>query len=128
MTWLSILLVIKIAVTAPLAAAPFLVLSTEKLGKLTRMEAASGLFFRLYGVAMVAILSAYGFGIATAQSGEFPWFATVMGVLSNGGAVIALGTSGALARTAPVAGFLTLVTAGLIAAMAFPIAALGSAF
>ncbi len=73
MTWLSILMIVKIAVTAALIAAPFLLASRQVLAKRIGVETSTSAMFRLYGVAMAALLVGYGFGIVAAQAGVFPW-------------------------------------------------------
>jgi hypothetical protein len=50
------------------------------------VSAKSSLFFRLYGVAIAALLVGYGFGIPVAESGQFPWGIVSMGLVSNAGA------------------------------------------
>ncbi len=90
MSYLALLLVAKIAVTALLVALPFLVAPLAKLEATTRVSAKSTLFFRLYGVAIAALLVGYGFGIPTADSGQFPWGVVSMGLVSNAGAAFLL--------------------------------------
>lgn len=128
MTWLSILLIAKIAVTAALIAAPFLLAPRQVLAKRVGVEASTSAMFRLYGVAMAALLVGYGFGIAAAQAGVFPWGVVAVGVVSNGGASIALIVTGAARKSAVLTAFLILITISLIAAMLAPDAALVSAF
>jgi hypothetical protein len=89
-TWLGLLLVTKIFVTAVLVAAPFLFAPLTKLVAATGVNADRSLFFRLYGVAIAALLVGYGFGIPQAESGQFPWGVVVMGLASNGGAAVLL--------------------------------------
>ncbi|RQO60499.1 hypothetical protein DBR47_09070 [Paucibacter sp. KBW04] len=89
-TFLSLLLITKIAITALLVALPFL------LGPQARLEAATGLsakrpiFFRLYGVAITALLVGYGFGIPSAEHQQLPWGVVMMGLVSNTGAALLL--------------------------------------
>lgn len=128
MTWLSILLIVKIAVTAALIAAPFLLAPRQVLAKRVGVETSTSAMFRLYGVAMAALLVGYGFGIATAQAGVFPWGVVAVGVVSNGGASIALLVTDAARKSAALTAFLILITISLIAAMLAPDAALMSAF
>ncbi|MBR7629180.1 MULTISPECIES: hypothetical protein [Aeromonas] len=90
MSYLALLLVAKIAVSALLVALPFLVMPQAKLEATTRVSAKSALFFRLYGVAITALLVGYGFGIPTAESGQFPWGVVSMGLVSNSGAAFLL--------------------------------------
>lgn len=90
MSYLSLLLVTKIAVTALLVALPFLFAPLAKLEATTGVSAKGTLFFRLYGVAIAALLVGYGFGIPVAESGQFPWGVVSMGFVSNVGAAFLL--------------------------------------
>lgn len=120
MTYLTLLLAVKIAVTFLLVAAPFLMFPRAKLEKAMGVAAQSSTLFRLYGVAVLALLVGYGFGIPAAQSGHFPWGVATMGAVSNGGAALALVFSGAAARNPAMAGFFIAIVAGLVASMLFP--------
>jgi hypothetical protein len=97
MSFLFILLIIKITVTGAMVALPFLLLPTEKLAKLTGAENATSLF-RLYGIAITALLVGYAFGIVQISRGEFPTGVVAMGIVSNGGPAAYLFLSGAWQR------------------------------
>jgi hypothetical protein len=89
MNALGLVLAVKIIVTIIFVAVPFLLLPQEKLRARFRTEGAgSGTLFRLYGVAMLAILANYAYGLWAAMHGQFPWGVIAMGVISNGGAVL----------------------------------------
>lgn len=90
MSYLALLLVIKISVTALLVAPPFLFAPLAKLEATTRVSAKSTLFFRLYGIAIMALLVGYGFGIPVAEGGQFPWGVASMGLVSNAGSAFLL--------------------------------------
>ena len=90
MSWLSLLLLTKIAVTGLLVAAPFLFLPKAMLEKVTNTTAQTSALYRLYGVAIVALLVGYAFGIPSAEVGQFPWGVVTMGTVSNGGAALLL--------------------------------------
>jgi hypothetical protein len=90
MSWLSLLLVFKIVMTGLLVSVPFLLLPQPKLQEATRVMAPSPLFFRLYAIAITALLVGYGSGIPMAESGHFPWGIVFMGIVSNAGAAILL--------------------------------------
>lgn len=128
MSWLSLLLIIKIAVTTILVAAPFLLLPTSKLEIVTNITAPTSLFFRLYGVAIAALLVGYAFGIPAAEAGRFPWGVVCMGTVSNVGAVIFLLVHSPDSKNRVPAAFFGLVALGLIAAMAMPAGALQKAW
>ena len=90
MTLLSLLLATKMAATALLVCLPFLLFSRNTLGAMLQLEAKSSAFFRLYGVAILALLVAYGFGLVQTLNGEFPWLVVTVGIVSNAGATLVL--------------------------------------
>ena len=94
MTRLTLILIIKIVFTIVTVAAPFLLLSPERIAEMLGATAPSPAQYRLYGVAMIALLAGYAFAIPMAQRGERPMGPLVMGVISNGGAAITLLTFG----------------------------------
>lgn len=112
MTRLTLILIIKIAFTAVTVAAPFLLLPPERIAEMVGAAAPSPAQYRLYGVAMIALLAGYAFAIPMAQRGERPLGPMVMGVISNGGGAITLlafgveGTSLILAYVFAVFAFL----------------------
>lgn len=56
---------------------------------MTGVSTASATLFRLYGMATMALLVGYGFGLWQSINGVFPWAAVLMGIVSNvGGAAI----------------------------------------
>jgi hypothetical protein len=120
MSWLSLLLITKVAVTGLLVAAPFLLLSKATLERLTNITTPTSLFFRLYGVAITALLVGYAFGIPAAEDGRFPWGVVCMGTVSNGGAAILLLVHSQDKGTRVLAAFFGLIALGLIATMALP--------
>lgn len=129
MSYLALLLVTKISVTALLVALPFLVAPVAKLEATTRVSAKSTLFFRLYGVAIVALLVGYGFGIPAAESGQFPWGAVSMGLVSNAGAAFLLLRASKLSSSSFWLGtFFALVAVALVISMGAPSLALSKAW
>jgi len=118
MTWLSLLLIIKIVVTTILVAVPFLFLPKSALEKLTGMSGNKPVFFRLYGVAIVALLVGYCFGIPSAENGIFPWGVIAMGTASNSGAAALLLTNAGNSKANLLLGsFFALIALGLIVTM-----------
>ncbi|GAA6207113.1 hypothetical protein NBRC116601_04060 [Cognatishimia sp. WU-CL00825] len=106
---ITVTLVTKIIVTAVLLVPPFLLYSKDKLGPRLDVVANSPTFFRLYGVAMLALLAAYISGLLQVIQGEFPWGIIPMAIVSNGGGAIVLFTLGSATvkrTTAPVFGAL----------------------
>ena len=124
MSWLSLLLIVKILVTSILVALPFLFLSKQKLEKTTNISAPTSTFFRLYGVAILALLVGYSFGIPSAENNQFPWGVICMGVVSNGGAASLLLISRKSKQNLILGIFFALVTLGLVTASIIPQAAL----
>ena len=129
MSWLSLLLITKIGVTGLMVAAPFTLLPKSKLEKATNITTTTPVFFRLYGVAITALLVGYAFGIPAAEAGRFPWGVACMGTVSNGGAAILLLTysQGSKKNLLPGA-FFSLVALGLIVAMILPTSAIQKAW
>ncbi|MEM8796729.1 MAG: hypothetical protein AAGE61_14275 [Pseudomonadota bacterium] len=120
MTPLSMLLLVKICVTGIFVTAPFLTLPGRRLDAVVSAEAGSVRFYRLYGVAMLALLVAYGFGIAEAQAGRMPWGVIAMGIVSNGvPAVLFLNDRGSRQSTL-FGAFFAFISVGLVAAALFP--------
>lgn len=120
MTPLSLLLSVKIAITAFLVAVPFLVSSAERLDAIVSARSGSLRFYRLYGVAMVALLIGYAFGIAEAQAGRMPWGVVAMGIVSNGVPAVMF-LSGAVPKQAKMLGFFfALIAVGLVGLALFP--------
>ena len=128
MSWLSLLLITKVAVTGLLVAAPLLLLPKSKLEKFTNVTTPTSLFFRLYGVAITALLVGYAFGIPTAEDGRFPWGVVCMGTVSNGGAAILLLVNPQNNNNRVLAAFFGLIALGLVAAMVLPAGALQKAW
>lgn len=129
MTWLSIVLVVKIAVTGLLVAAPFMFSPKYKLEKLLGIAAPTPALFRLYGVAIAALLVGYGFGVAAAEAGRFPWGVVCMGIVSNGGAALVLLTHSrdSMQGRALAVFFASMALALIVAAIA-PVGAIAKAW
>jgi hypothetical protein len=129
LSYLALLLIIKISITTILVAFPFLIAPMDKLEAATRISAKTTLFFRLYGIAITALLVGYGFGIPTAESGEFPWGVVSMGFVSNAGAGFLLIR---FSRRSPsglwLGVFFVSIAIALAVSMCFPSLALGPAW
>ncbi len=129
MSWLSLLLIIKISVTGLLVAAPFMLLPKSKLEKATNIATPTPVLFRLYAVAITALLVGYAFGIPAAEAGRFPWGVTCMGTVSNGGAaILLLAYSQKSKQNRWLGAFFGLVALGLVAAMILPAGAIQKAW
>jgi hypothetical protein len=124
-----LLIIVKITVTAFFVALPFLFAPSARLEATSGVSVKSPLFFRLYGVAIVALLVGYSFGIPAAESGQFPWGVTCMGIVSNaGGAFLLLRSSGSRSLSFWLAMFFALVAIGLAISMGTPERALEKAW
>lgn len=119
MNALSLLISFKLAVTLLLLAGPFLVLSTEKLGRLLSVSANSSTLFRLYGMAMLALATAYAGGLWLAWQGTFPWIVVLMGVVSNCGAAMVLAQNGTTRRLRPQAMLFGAIGVGFVLSALF---------
>ncbi len=110
----------KIVVSLILVGLPFLLLKKDKLELIAGVKAQSDTFFRLYGIAILALLVGYGSAFPLLLNGQFPWAVAIMGAISNGGATfILLRGDTALAKRvfAPIFGF---IFAALIWSMFMP--------
>lgn len=90
MTPLAVLLSIKIIGTSLLVSIPFLFLPQTRLETMFRVQGENPGLFRLYGVAITSLLVCYAFGLLSELNGEFPYYAVVTGIFSNGGAATLL--------------------------------------
>lgn len=120
MTWLSLLLIFKITVTALTASGPMLLLPAAQVVKHMGVGVEAIPFVRLYGMALTALLVGYASGIPAAENGAFPMGVVWMGIVSNGGATLLLLLTGAY-RKAPLAvPVFGAITVGLVCAMLAP--------
>ena len=72
MTPLELLLIVKISVTLITVAMPFLLLPANRIEQIAGFGAAEPLLYRLYGVAILALLVGYFGGLQSALGGELP--------------------------------------------------------
>lgn len=93
-TPLSMILVVKIVVTLAFVGLPFLILPKSRLEVFAGVSAETDTFFRLYGIAIIALLLGYATAFPVLAAGQFPWGVATMGVVSNGGAALILFRSG----------------------------------
>ena len=115
MTLLAIVLSLKIAVTLIFVAIPLLLLPVEQVRRLTGLSG-DLVLVRLYGVAILALLVGYGFGLSDAMGGWMPTGVMVMGIVSNGGAAFTLQSAGGRHALPALIflGFAVALAAGLI--------------
>lgn len=124
MSVLSLLLAVKMVFTGLFVALPLLLWPKVKLDKMFRLESHTTTLFRLYGVAMLALLVGYASGIALAEDGMFPWGIAWMGLVSNAGAAWVLYASPSNSYARLAAGFVSLIALSLLLVMLFPAMAL----
>lgn len=120
MSFLALLLLIKIVVTLLFAAGPLMLLSKDRLDRLGGFGENSLTVYRLYGIGLLSLLVVYSFGVDVAMSGAFPLYAVAMGVVSNGGAALVLMSSGELSKRPWIVGFFATIAAGLVLAFFAP--------
>ncbi|MGF1545234.1 MAG: hypothetical protein ACFB00_12180 [Parvularculaceae bacterium] len=104
-------------------AAPFLFLSKRRIDRLSGFDGALALY-RLYGVAVLALLVGYAGGLVETLGGATPYGVIAMGLVSNAGAAIVLMATGVASRRPLSTGFFGLIAAALGACALFPDAAL----
>ena len=128
MTWLSLLLVFKIAYTLLAAAGPMLLLPRERVSSVLGVGVEAVAIVRLYGMALLALLVGYGSGIPASEAGVFPVGVVAMGIVSNAGATALLLGTGAWRRTPLAAPVFGLIALGLVVSAAAPAASLQRAW
>jgi len=128
MTYFTFLLLVKIVVTLPLIAMPFLLLPKQQLEKFTSSQHDNVLFFRLYGLAITALLVGYASAIPLAQDGVFSWGVAIMGLVSNTGGSALLFSLGKGKNNMILALFFGLIAVSLVLTMIFPSIAISDIF
>lgn len=94
MSFLILILSIKIAITVLGLCVALLFLSKQRVDALFGFGDASVTLYRLYGVAMLALTTAYTGGLLQAISGHFPVEVVSMGLVSNLGAAVTMFMTG----------------------------------
>ena len=111
MSAMALLLSLKIVVTALFSVVPMLCLPQARLAAMTGIE--GGALFRLYGVALLALLTGYASAFPLVAAGTFPWGIAAMGMVSNGGAAAALVWTGGWRQAKAMTAFVALIALGL---------------
>ncbi len=124
MTFLSLLLIIKIVIVGGPGVLALLFLPKSKLEKSTDITAPTSLFFRLYGVALLSLLVAYSFGIPSAENNIFPWGVVCMGIVANGAPGLLMLLSRSSKQNLILGIVFLLIALGFATAFLFPEAAL----
>jgi len=115
MSLLLLLLIFKITITVFAVVIPYLKHEPQGLAKEHGLEGNSSLVFRLYGVAITALLVNYCFGAYQLVGGTFPQAAIWVGIVSNIGASIVLFSEKNRAESqASIASSKAIITFGLI--------------
>ena len=120
MSFLALVLTAKIVLTGILTAVPFLVLPGARLAAVTGVTGGGETLFRLYGIAIVALLVGYASGFWALARGEFPWGVVAMGLVSNAGGASLLVASGAWRRAKPITFVVAAVAVSLATCAAWP--------
>lgn len=120
MTRLTLLLVAKIVVTLVTVVIPFLLLPPDRVAEMTGAGVPSPSLYRLYGVAVLALLVGYAPGIPAAQKGELPRGILLMGLVSNAGATATLFAFGAQGTSAILAYIFGTIAIFIAISLAFP--------
>ena len=128
MTLLSLLLVTKILITLGVVILPFLFFKTATLDRLAGFGTPNAAFYRLYGMAILALVVAYTGGLLQTFQGLYPGTIVAMGLVSNVGAATVMVLTGYARKQVPLALFFGLVGVGFILAALFPAAAMTEVF
>ncbi|MCY4180011.1 MAG: hypothetical protein OXC60_08745 [Litoreibacter sp.] len=124
MTYLTLLLAAKIMVTLATVIVPFLLFKTETLDRLAGFGRPNEAFYRLYGMAILALVVAYSGGLLQTLSGEYPAQIVAMGLASNVGAVCLMIWTGYARVQKALAAFFGLIGIGFLWAALRPISAM----
>ena len=113
---ISILLLVKIIGTLFPVALPLLVMPKTFIDARSGFSASDISLYRLYGMAVLALLVGYAGGYAQVETGVFPIGVVAMGFVSNAGAFTIMLLTGRAAKTPFTAAFFGLIAFGLAAA------------
>ena len=112
---LSILLIIKIVGTFFPVALPLLVMPKAFIDQRSGFSPSDTTLYRLYGMAILALLVGHAGGFAQVGAGTFPIGVLAMGFVSNAGAFAIMAMTGRAAKTPFTAAFFGLIAIGLAA-------------
>jgi len=128
MSVLALILIAKMSVTLLAVVIPFLFFPKPTLDRTVGFGAPDGVFYRLYGVAVLALLVAYGVGYVQVQEGIYPEGVVWMGLVSNGGATLVLILMGQARKTPVFTAFFAAIAVGFAAAVLQPAAVMAPLF
>ena len=120
MSFLIWIFSIKIAITALGLCVPLLLLSKQRIDLLFGFGDASVTLYRLYGVAMLALTTAYTGGLLRTISGHFPVEVVAMGLVSNIGAAVTMFMTGYARRKPFGAAVFTFIGVAFAASLVLP--------
>ena len=121
---LSILLWIKIIGTFVPVALPLLLFRKERIQQLSGFAASDPALYRLYGMAVLALLIGYAGGYAQVLEGIYPMGVVAMGFASNAGAFLILLLTGRGSKAPWEPAFFGFIAMGLAVSFFFRDAAL----
>ena len=124
MTFLALLFIAKIVVTLVALIIPFLLFKIETLDRLAGFGQPNLAFYRLYGMAMLALVVAYAGGLFQAVAGVYPAEIVLMGLVSNVGASMIMAVTGYARHQRGLTVFFGLVGVGFAFAFFQPAAAM----
>lgn len=117
MTTMTLILCTKIILTLFTVVLPFLMFPVAKLDAVMQVQAKSAALYRLYGVAVLALLVGYAGGLWQVSNGVFPLGVVCMGIASNGGAFATLLLTGFAKQQRFLTLFFGLIASALIWAL-----------
>lgn len=120
MSALELLLYTKILITLFTCVVPMLMLPARRVMALYHIGADAVPLVRLYGVALLALLVGYGSGVVSLWSGAIPWGILWMGIVSNLGATVTMGLTGAWRKAPPLAAIFGGIGLALCAVVIWP--------
>lgn len=117
---LGIVLLIKIIGTLFPVALPLLILPKSKIDEISGFEPSDIIVYRLYGMAVLALLVGYFSGYLQIQQGIYPAGIVAMGFVSNTGAFLILVALGRARKAPHEAFFFGSIAVALIASYFTP--------
>lgn len=121
---LAILLLIKIVGTLVPVALPMLLFSKARFDELSGFGPSDLVLYRVYGMAVLALLVGYSGGLLQVRAGVFPHGVLAMGFVSNAGAAALLFFVAEVRHLRRSSAFFALIAIGLAFAFFLPDAAM----
>ncbi len=128
MTYLSLLLIAKVVVTIAVVCIPFFFFKKETLDRMSGFGSPNIAMYRLYGMAITALVVAYSGGFLQTLAGEYPAQIVAMGLASNVGASVLMVTTGYVRSQGILTGFFGIIGIGFIIAALAPSFAMTAVF